>query len=199
MNRSSPALRLSSAAFVLVFGTLFFGAGCGAASSPNAGFADAKVTSMAMEAPPQNLGEAEAQFANAEQHVFGALRRDKREMQPQFAQPPGQQQTAPAPSTTSTDASPPPAPTAPKSADRPRDGEDRATTMGGAQAPEGEAASLSGSPCETACRALASMDRAATHICSLAGDEHERCTNARERVRSATERVRQSCSDCSNG
>jgi hypothetical protein len=197
MNRSSsPALRFGSGALVLVLATLFFGAGCGAASSPNAGLADAKMTTMAPQSPPQNLGEAEAQFASAEQNVFGALGQDKRQVQGAFAQPPGQLAQAPAPTTTATEASPPPPP---KDVDRSREGEDRAAAGATAQAPASEATALSASPCETACRALASMDRAATHICLLAGDDNERCTNARERVRSATERVRQSCSECSGG
>ena len=192
MNRSSsPALRLGSAAFVLVMATLFFGAGWGAASSPNAGFADAKMTSVPPQAAPQNLGEAEAQFASAEQNVFGALGQDKRQVPSQYAQPPGPLAQNPAATSTAPEASPPPPP---KDDYRPRVGEAEAPTGAGQTA---DSASLSASPCETACRALASMDRAATHICSLAGDENERCTNARERVRSATERVRQSCSDCS--
>ncbi len=192
MNRSSsPALQLGSAAFVLVLATLFFGAGCGAASSPNAGFADAKMTSVPSQAAPQNLGEAEAQFASAEQNVFGALGQDKRDVHGQFAQPPGQMSQKPASTSTASEASPPPPP---KDVDRPREGEARATT-GAATA---DSAGLSAGPCETACRALASMDRAATHICSLAGDDNDRCMNARERVRSATERVRQSCSDCTS-
>jgi hypothetical protein len=199
MNRSSsPALRLGSATFVLVLATMFFGAGCGAATPPNAGFADAKMMpSVPGEAPPQNLGDAEAQFASAEQNVFGALGRDKRETQGQFAQPPGQIAQRPAPTTTATEASPPPPP---RDGERDKDAEARAAMGAGSTAPTADsAAALSASPCETACRALASMDRSATHICSLAGDDSDHCSNARERVRSATERVRQSCSECSNG
>jgi hypothetical protein len=194
MNRSSsPALRLGSAAFVLVMATLFFGAGCGAAASSNAGFADSKVTSMPPEAPPQNMGEAEVQLANAEQHIFGALGQDKREQQGQFAQPPGQTAQRPLPTATATEASPPPPPL---DADHAKDAEARASVGAGAATNGADPAGLSASPCETACRALASMDRAATHICMLAGDESDRCTNARDRVRAATERVRQSCSEC---
>jgi hypothetical protein len=194
MNRSSSsAVRLGSAAFVLVTATIFFGAGCGAATAPNAGLADSKMTGSAMPAP-ENLGEAEAQFASAEQNVFRAFGQDKRDIQGPYAQPPGQQTVpqAPAPTTTGTDASPPPPPVDAKA------GEARSWSAG-ATGSSADAERLSGSPCETACRALASMDRAASHICVLAGDESDRCTNAKERVRSATERVRQSCSDCSNG
>src|SRR5512132_831118 len=44
-------------------------------------------------------------------------------------------------------------------------------------------------PCANACRALASMERATTHLCSLAGDADARCEGARTRVKSATARV----------
>ena len=51
-------------------------------------------------------------------------------------------------------------------------------------------------PCETACRALASMRRAAEHLCGLAGEQDGRCAAARERVRGADERVRAACPRC---
>jgi len=51
-------------------------------------------------------------------------------------------------------------------------------------------------PCATACRALASMGRAAEHLCSLAGDSDPRCDTARGRVQSASERVHASCPSC---
>jgi hypothetical protein len=47
--------------------------------------------------------------------------------------------------------------------------------------------------CGVACRALASMERAATHLCGLSGDGEPMCTNARERVKNATERVTARC------
>jgi hypothetical protein len=52
-------------------------------------------------------------------------------------------------------------------------------------------------PCVTACRALSSMARAATHVCGLAGDGDARCTEARARVDRATQRVRSACPACS--
>jgi hypothetical protein len=36
-----------------------------------------------------------------------------------------------------------------------------------------------GGPCDTACRALASMERSANRICELVGEPHEHCVNAR--------------------
>ena len=51
------------------------------------------------------------------------------------------------------------------------------------------------SDCEEACRALASMERAADHLCAL--DSGAECTRVRERVEAARERVRTSCGECS--
>src|SRR5262249_46308294 len=60
----------------------------------------------------------------------------------------------------------------------------------------GRAGLASGDPCFTACRALASMERAATHLCELTGDGDTRCSNARTRVKTAPARVRSSCPVC---
>jgi len=48
--------------------------------------------------------------------------------------------------------------------------------------------------CATACRALASMERAAQHLCAL--DSGRECDRARERLAAARERVRASCGGC---
>lgn len=55
--------------------------------------------------------------------------------------------------------------------------------------------------CRNACRALASMDRAAGHLCELAqaSEETRRCDDARRRVLSARERVKQTCGGCPGG
>lgn len=50
--------------------------------------------------------------------------------------------------------------------------------------------------CTTACRALASMDRAANKVCDLAGSDDSRCNGARTRVSSARDLVRRSCPTC---
>jgi hypothetical protein len=50
--------------------------------------------------------------------------------------------------------------------------------------------------CTPACRALASMERAATHLCDLAGESDPRCEGARARVSRASERVRNGCPSC---
>ncbi|MCC6552773.1 MAG: hypothetical protein IT372_07095 [Polyangiaceae bacterium] len=58
------------------------------------------------------------------------------------------------------------------------------------------AAKSPGDPCATACRALASMSRAADHLCGLAGEGDARCGDARARVKSATDRVHHQCPAC---
>lgn len=57
---------------------------------------------------------------------------------------------------------------------------------------------LSGNDCETACRALGSMDRAAGRLCSLAqtDDEARRCGDARTKLYSARDKVKYSCGSC---
>jgi len=50
--------------------------------------------------------------------------------------------------------------------------------------------------CTTACRALASMDRAANKVCDLAGSDDSRCDGARTRLSAARDIVRRSCPTC---
>jgi hypothetical protein len=58
---------------------------------------------------------------------------------------------------------------------------------------------LSSDPCANACRALASMERATSHLCTLAGDGDARCEGARTRVKNASARVHAECPACSGG
>lgn len=51
-------------------------------------------------------------------------------------------------------------------------------------------------PCAMVCRALASMQRATEHLCSLAGADDARCTSARDRVTGASARVHMVCPAC---
>ena len=53
---------------------------------------------------------------------------------------------------------------------------------------------LSTSDCTTACRALASIRRAADKICEL--EPGDRCTAGRAKADEATRRVREACPDC---
>lgn len=57
-----------------------------------------------------------------------------------------------------------------------------------------EHAALSTTDCATACRALASIRRAADRICAL--DPDARCTAARAKADDATQRVRETCPEC---
>jgi hypothetical protein len=54
-----------------------------------------------------------------------------------------------------------------------------------------------GASCSLACSALASMSRAVSHLCSLAGEGDRRCEDGRSRERAATQRVHASCPSCS--
>jgi hypothetical protein len=62
-----------------------------------------------------------------------------------------------------------------------------------ARAEESEAKSAQAqktvSPCANACRAFASLERAAAAVCRLAGDANERCSRARRVVADSEERV----------
>jgi len=60
-------------------------------------------------------------------------------------------------------------------------------------APERAGALSQGGACETACRAYASMERAANNLCALAGAEDARCVAAKDRLSRASERVRGAC------
>jgi hypothetical protein len=57
------------------------------------------------------------------------------------------------------------------------------------------------SDCASACRALASMERATGELCSLTGegDDASRCEDARRRLLGARDRVKQSCGGCPGG
>lgn len=197
MKRSSfPTYRVGSLAFAFVT-AMFFVAACGS-GSPVAGGGAAKTAAPAEMAVPRTLDDAQAQLASAERSIFGAFGQYKLEPQGGFATPPGATTQASNPAAPTTTDRPPPPPMHDAAKPAP-EGEARAMSGGGDSAAQGATMSASSSPCETACRALASMNRAATHICALAGDDSDSCTNARERVRAATERVRQSCSECANG
>ncbi len=57
---------------------------------------------------------------------------------------------------------------------------------------------VAGGDCRNACRALASMDRAAGRLCGLAqsNDEVRRCGDAKTKVYSARDKVRNTCGRC---
>jgi len=53
---------------------------------------------------------------------------------------------------------------------------------------------LSTTDCAVACRALASMRRAADRLCEV--DQNERCAGAKKKVEDAARRVREACPEC---
>ena len=54
------------------------------------------------------------------------------------------------------------------------------------------------SDCAVACKALASIDRATGHVCSLA-DGTDHCSSARDTLKSARKKVRAECTICPAG
>jgi hypothetical protein len=60
---------------------------------------------------------------------------------------------------------------------------------------QGDAKALATDDCGAACKALASMRRAADRICAL-DDAGRRCADARSTVEEASRRVRAACPDC---
>ena len=95
------------------------------------------------------------------------------------------------PSVGAAQAAPPPPPAPVQAEAAPRD-DARSSVAAGPTA-------LASDPCANACRALASMERATTHLCSLAGDADARCEGARTRVKNASTRVHAECPACAGG
>ncbi|WP_437760363.1 hypothetical protein [Sorangium sp. So ce1389] len=171
--------------------------GCGGAAVAHAPMAPEPASATAMasqeEGSPRTAEDALAELERAEgelDRVLGAPAGGSEDRSVAQSAPPGDRSPA-APST----AAPPPAtsPAPPAAADS----APRATTAGREHpSKKAEAEQVSAAPCETACRALASMSRAAQHLCGLAGDADQRCDAARTRVKSATDRVEAQCPRC---
>jgi hypothetical protein len=191
MKRPRPrAARALAIALVLATAALH-AAGCGGAMSGGGQEAPRSAADTAMEPapppPPRSVDEALAQLQTAELDINaqlgGAPGADAAQ---QYAQPPGQAGGA------QTQAAPPPAvqPASPANKHAEAKKAETADTESLSAPPP--------DPCTTACRALASMDRAAEHLCGLAGSEDPRCGNARQRVQIAAGRVHQSCPHCAH-
>jgi hypothetical protein len=99
---------------------------------------------------------------------------------------------------TVTESSRPPEPTGGQSADELKKSEAPAVDAPPppAQSSPSPASPPAGPPCETACKALASMKRSQTRICDLAGAGHERCSWAKQKVADATARVERAGCAC---
>jgi hypothetical protein len=139
------------------------------------------------DAAPTNAEEALDELSRAEQELDRLLPASSR-----FATAPGSA-APPPPSPSGAYGQPAEAPRsppvqAPEPAVAPAAKRDEAREM--------SAQSEGADGCATACRALSSMRRAATHLCDLAGDSDARCDSAKGRVANAEERVRASCSEC---
>ena len=101
---------------------------------------------------------------------------------------------APAPAPPPAPAEAAPASRAPETADD--DDEQAAEGERGAEAQSSKDKREEASPCETACRAVASMRRSAEAICRLSGAAHARCQHAEQRVSEAAERVERARCTC---
>ena len=94
------------------------------------------------------------------------------------------------------DAPPPPAPARERDDARPGAGPAREAWQE-LEAARGELDATTGD-CALACKALASMDRAASHVCTVS-PEDSHCGSARATLRTARRRVRAECMACPNG
>lgn len=151
---------------------------CGAAAAPEP---------QSTSAPAPRLTELDAlerDFEVSSTQLAAQLRRRELEGSPQASPAPGQA----------------PAPAAPRREAKDQDDERKKNQESAGAPPPAErrAAESSapgpdyaavGSPCDLMCRALSSMRRSAAGICSLAGEEHDRCRRARSRLRLAEEQV----------
>lgn len=144
--------------------------GCGGSATQATPF-DTNVTS---KPPPSNVPEAIAELDQAEAAVDRAI-----------GAPPSAEELKKAEAAQASPTSSPAAPPTPTEA------------AGGAAPDRAGAPASAQDPCVTACRALASMGRSVEHVCGLAGEQDPQCTNARERVGRAADRVRAHCPICS--
>lgn len=175
--------------------------GCGGASIAHAPAAAPEPAGAAVMSPRE-----EGSIETAED-ALAALERAEGELDQVLGVPAGRAEDRAVTQATPPGASPPPAaaPSPPREASPSRpEGSDSTSatapraTAAGAERPakKAEAERMAATPCETACRALASMNRAAQHLCGLAGDADQRCDAARTRVKSATDRVESRCPRC---
>jgi hypothetical protein len=123
-----------------------------------------------------------------------ATLRERDDGSPASAAPTGGAHIAPAESPPTPAPPPPPPPPADQPAER---GAARIAARADLDRAQRELESAV-NDCESACRALASMERAASHLCSLAEepDDQRRCDDAKLRLTAARGRVRAACGAC---
>lgn len=136
-----------------------------------------KSTSATMDAEPQTLAEAEDMLARARADLDQVALNE-----------PG------APPATAAGAAAPPPPAAAPAAEAPRDSSaDKASEEKRAESESAAPrATKEASPCETACRAFSSLERASDAVCRLDNEGGQRCQRARQIREDAARRV-QSC------
>ncbi|MGK4004732.1 hypothetical protein WMF31_19020 [Sorangium sp. So ce1036] len=160
-------------------------AGCGAAATPAEAPSSASPAAVASPEPgslataDEALAELERAESELQQALGGPALRGELPAAPRAAAPRPSPQPPPAGAAEGA-----PMPPSRESADHAPSRKERAAEQSSA------------SSCETACRALASMERAAQHLCGLAGDADPRCDGARTRVESAAARVAAQCPRC---
>lgn len=177
MRLSTPAIRfLNPFMLLLPFVALSAGCGGGAAEAKSGADAPTDAAPAGEEAPLTDADSALFELNRAEDQIHSLLG--------PAPPPPAEPAASAAPAAL-------PEPGAP---DTPTTTTQSEAT--GSKRPEKSAEPLSDA-CAIACRALASMGRAASHLCGLSGEGDPTCLNARERVRNATDRVSAQCA-CSN-
>ena len=168
-------LPLGLSCVALALGATFGLGACGASGAKES------VTPATAEPTPTTVDQALANLDQAEGDINRIL--GGAPALSGYAQPPGQPAPAEPGVVGGGAAAPPPAP----------------PTAVGSPSKDATKLETEAEPCATACRALASMGRAAEHLCGLAGDSDSRCDVARARVQAATERVHAACPSCSSG
>lgn len=181
-------------------------ASCGGAAPaalPKAADAD-----IAPDPALRALDEAEAHLALVLGDGAGYAQQAKQGYGQQWAQPPQPyaQPTQPAPAGSAAPVAPdaprrsqagpppPPPPAAPRA--MPQAEADQKPSVRRDVTKEQGADRFSGDSCSVACTALASMERAADHLCTVSGAAGDRCQSARDRVKRATARVQAACPAC---
>jgi hypothetical protein len=184
--------RLLAAALLALVGAMVE-AGCGGGAAP-----PAESPSTGDEASPEGalaaLDRAERSLdaiLGPRQGVTIAQQASASPMAPAAPEPPP---PPPPPTSAPAGGAPPAAASGAVAAEKPAEAKNKKDAKPSAPTSPAQPA---GDSCATACTALASMTRAADHVCALAGAADARCSNARDRVKNAAARVHSSCPVCS--